>query len=311
MTPSRPSIHGFGCRCGLGPTALSRRKILAGLAALGLAGCQADANQLITSTAQIVQGLNVSEADEIAIGNKLYGATIDESGGPYRNRAVQQAAQRLADPLIRSSPRTAMPWEVTVLDDPSINAWAMPGGKIGINRGLLRYCANEDQFAAVMAHEIGHVDLRHAARAMENKNFFNGLGDIGQSLVRSNTGGGAGVLADGAITALRAPLTTLVLTGYGRDNELEADDHILAVFDRVGYQPSRSSGLFKTMLKVIPTTNTATTSLFSTHPGTQERIARLDQAAAAHAPVPPRAPSPAFTDLKRVFPTPEAVQLYG
>jgi predicted Zn-dependent protease len=286
---------------------LDRRHFLAGAASLLVSGCVVDQQKLVTSAVQMAQGMSFGEPDEIALGTKNYGALVDESGGPYRNSSVQRAVQRIADPMIRSSRRSNLPWEVTVLDDPSINAWAMPGGKLGINRGLLRYSRNEDELAAVLAHEIGHIENAHAAQTIRSQAFLDGMGTIGQDLVKSNTRGVGGALTDSAITALRAPVAKLITTGYSRDHEYEADANILAVFNRVGYEPKRSSGMFKTLLQVIPDSNTATNSLFSTHPGTRDRIAKLDQAASTLPAAPTRPASPDFDTIKRAFPTPQAV----
>ncbi len=285
---------------------IQRREFLTGASMLFLWG-PLDANKLIGSTVQMVKGMSFDERDEIAVGTKNYGPMIDDCGGPYRNAQVQRSVQRIADPMFRSSSRANLPWEITVLDDPSINAWAMPGGKLGINRGLLRYSRNEDDLAAAIAHEIGHIEHAHAAQTIRSKAFMDGMGSIGQNLVQSNTRGVGGALADSAITALRGPVAKLITTGYGRDYEYEADANILPVFTRIGYEPKRSSALFKTLMQVIPESNTATTSLFSTHPETRNRIAKLDEVATTLPSPAVRPVSPEFETVKRSFPTPQVI----
>jgi len=305
------------------PMLLGRRQVLSGLGAgavgLTLAGCQINSQglnirgvqintqEIIDTGVGLFKGFNIGEEDEIRMGQQLYGKTIDQMGGAYKNSAVQSAMDRFADAMFASASRKKMNWEITVIDDNLVNAWAMPGGKIAINKGLLRYVADEHELAAVLAHEIGHIENAHAVSAMRTQRFSNTLSKTSQSVisraVKKKTGSAAiGTLSDLAIGALAPALTKLITTGYSRSHEFEADAHILKAFGASGHDPAKASNFFSTLLQLIPAGQTNTTSLYSTHPATKERIEKLRSAAQGRrASRRPRGRR-AFAVLRRSFP---------
>lgn len=292
---------------------LSRRQVLVGgTGLLALSACQTD--QILSPQALIQESLGlaqtfifdmeVSEQDEIAIGNRLYGRLVDTYGGPYRNRKVQSAMQRFADPLIRSGGRRSLPWEVTVLDDDTVNAWALPGGKLAINKGLLRYVASDAELAAVLAHEIGHVELSHVVGEMRTGRFTDALTNRGRAVLQSLIyDPNVSQLTDLAIDEMAPAIRAVVTAGYSRSAEHEADAHILTVFDLAGYEPTAAAGFFRTLLQLYPPDSDGTTSLFSTHPGTRARIAALEAAAAGRPSPSLPAASRGYAEIKQTFPT--------
>ena len=298
---------------------LHRRAVLEKIGLLGAAlvveGCVTKGDlQQIVSTGNIqslMQASNkVDEKQEMQIGKSLYGPTIDQSGGSYKNARVQTAMQNFAEPLFKSGSRPDLPWEITVLEDDSVNAWALPGGKVGVNKGLLRYVDSDAELASVLAHEMGHVEGHHAAKEMNSETFNTRLTDIGKDFFagKAQSKGGAyfsqtGELSKEMMSAIQAPLIKLVSSGYSRGNEFEADENILAVFRRTGYPPEGSYTFFETLLRQIPAETQQTTSLYSKHPETQDRIAALKRnAAGAQVSVKPP-PNDHFAQLKRTFPT--------
>jgi predicted Zn-dependent protease len=96
-----------------------------------------------TTATSLAETQSLGEKDEIQIGNTLYGRIVDSQGGYYRNAAVQAEMERFAAPLIATVQRQHLPWEIVVLDNNEVNAWALPGVKLGVDKGLLRYCASE------------------------------------------------------------------------------------------------------------------------------------------------------------------------
>lgn len=288
----------------------SRRRLLAGLAggaaALALGGCKTtdlDIQKIGAGVGTLVQGASLGEADELQMG-LLYPRLIDQSGGAYANTGVQRSIQAFAEPLFRTSKRAAFRYEIVVLDDESPNAWALPSGKLAVNKGLLRYVANEHELAAVLAHEIGHAEKSHALAEMRSRKFSEGLSALGREALSAQLGRTAGgQLTEAALDALQGPMLEMVSSGYSRGNETEADQHILAVFQATGYDPKQASGMFRTLLQLIPEGTGGTTSLFNSHPGTRERIAALDAAAKA-LPAPASSPAaPGYAELKQTFPT--------
>jgi beta-barrel assembly-enhancing protease len=295
---------------------LRRREVVNGLGLFGLSllleGCltTSDVQQLVTSgnVETLFRGTSFSEKDEIQMGSALYGPTIDAAGGAYRNPRVQTAMQKFAQPLFAASSKPNLPWAITVVDDNTVNAWALPSGKIGVNKGLLRYVANDDELAAVIGHEMGHVEGSHAVNEMSTGQFGRNAAGILRDFaagkaVQYTRVGAAGDLTKEAIDQIKDPLIALVTSGYSRDHEYAADQNILAVYGRVRYDPQKSYAFFETLLRLLPPGTQATTSLYSTHPETQGRIDRLRSAAAKMQEPATDPRSDAFAQLKRTFPT--------
>ena len=297
-------VHGPG-------HALSRRAALLGLGAVGLSALRSGAalagsDDAISIIGGAVGNLIVGALtlpDETELGNAMYGRVIAVSGGAYRNAAVQRSLQRVAEPLIAASSRPELQWEIVVLDDNAVNAWSLPGGKLAVNKGLLRYVANEDELAAVIAHEIGHVDRAHAIEEMKTERFVSTISNSGRQALASGTGGGAAVVTDAAADALQEPMVKLATSGYSRGAEREADAYILTVFAKSGHDPRKAPDFFRTLTQLAPRDTEATTSLFSTYPDTVERITLLESAAAQARIGTLRAPSAEFAELKMTFPT--------
>ena len=170
---------------------LSRRRVVAGLsgvaastvAAPALAqfrfgfggsdsdsgsGLNLDLGRILQGAQDLFEGLSLGEEDEIRIGNQLFGRLVDKSGGAYANARAQAGLRRFAEPLIATSGRGKLPWEVVLVNDNTLNAWALPGGKIAVNKGVLRYAADEAELAAVLSHEIGHAELSHGIKQMRS-----------------------------------------------------------------------------------------------------------------------------------------------
>ena len=263
-------------------------------------GSTIDLNKLFSGIESVFDGFNLDEKDELAIGTKLFPRMIDRSGGAYANRRAQGALQRFAEDLLKTSTRRDFPWEVVLVNNNTLNAWALPGGKIAVHKGLLRYTSNETELAAVISHEIGHVELSHGLAQMKTEDFTKGLTKIAQQTILNQ--GKSGVLNDMVLDLVEDRIMNVVTTGYSRDREFEADLHILKIFGETGHDPAKAAGFFKVLLDVIPPGTAGTTSLFSTHPGTRERIARIEDAARDMPP--PQQPSRAsgFAAMKKYFP---------
>src|SRR5574337_289528 len=113
----------------------------------------------------------ISEQKEIAIG-KRYATEIDRSARIIKDPVINEYVNRVAQNVARNSD-LGIPLTVKVLDDPSINAFALPGGFLYVNTGLLRAAAEEDQMAGVLAHEIAHVAARHWASQITKMTLLN------------------------------------------------------------------------------------------------------------------------------------------
>lgn len=261
---------------------MHRRSVLAGLAASAIAApahAQFSLGNLVQGAASVISAYTSGEADEIKMGETYYQDYLKKSGGLYPDRNAQEALRRFAQPLMAAADRQGLAWEVSLVKNDQVNAWALPGGKMAINSALVKQCRVADELASVIAHEIGHADLGHGLSQIRNQTLLQSAGAIGKEALVAWMGG-AGAIGAQVLTALEGPLYSLVLSGYSRDNEFAADAHILKIFARTGYDPDKADDFFHTLDRLYPEATTETTSLFSTHPGTLERINKIEEAAA-------------------------------
>jgi predicted Zn-dependent protease len=154
----------------------------------------------------------VSESQEIDMG-KQGAADVAQSIGLYRDPAVQSYVSRLGLTLAARTERPNLPWQYQVVDDPAVNAFALPGGYIFVTRGLLTHITNDAELATVLGHESGHVAARHSVQQISRAEVAQlglGLGSILSSGIRKYSGAaGAGL--------------GLLFLKFGRDDETQAD----------------------------------------------------------------------------------------
>ncbi|MES2637539.1 MAG: M48 family metalloprotease [Pseudomonadota bacterium] len=209
----------------------------------------------------------VSQDKEIAIGKENYSPARQSQGGDYvidpeLTAYVQDIGKRLG----AVSDRPELPYEFVVLNDSVPNAWAMPGGKIAFNRGLLYELDNEAELAAVIGHEIVHAAARHGAKGMERGILLQGaMIAVGIGAQNSNYGN----LIVGA-SQLGAQLTT---SKYGRDAESESDYYGMLYMKKAGYDPAAAVTLQETFVRLSEgRQSNFITGLFASHPPSQERV---------------------------------------
>lgn len=285
---------------------LSRRALVAGIAGLSINAVGASALAQIKidfgAIGRMIKNISFDEDDEIALGEGLFGPLIQSSGGLYRNRNAQSSISNIAHKLFETTTRDAFNWQLAIVDNNEVNAWALPGGKIGVNKGLLRYVDSEDELAAVIAHEMGHAELSHATKEMRKKAFYSGLSSAAQTATAAAVSDKARAGTRTGMKIVEAPMLRLVASGYSRDLELEADMHILKTFEKTGYDVTRGAGFYETLLEIIPQNSKGTTSLFAGHPETQKRLSALREAGAG-TPSGDGGFSYEFFALKETFPT--------
>ncbi len=209
----------------------------------------------------------VSEEKEIAIGKENYSPARQSQGGDYiidpdLTAYVQSVGNRLA----KVSDRPELPYEFVVLNESIPNAWAMPGGKIAFNRGLLYELNSEAELAAVLGHEITHAAARHGAKSMERGIFMQGaLIAVGVASQNSNYGN----MLVGA-SQIGAQMTTMK---YGRDAESEADYYGMNYMKKAGYDPTAAVTLQETFVRLSQgKQSNFIEGLFASHPPSQERV---------------------------------------
>ena len=224
-----------------------------------------------------------SADDEVRSGDTI-AATVLGAAPVWRNPKVQSYVNLVGRNLARQVERKDVTWRFAVLDTPSVNAMAFPGGIVVVTRGLYRLLASEDELAAVLAHEIAHVNRKHQWKVIQKQKL---IAMAGEAVTKSNSDRTAQVVADLG--------TKLIARGLDKTAEFEADRDGVVIAARAGYD---SSALISVMgrLKALP--NSADTSLlFSTHPSPADRIEAMTQAATAQVEA-AAIPSPAAARIK-------------
>ncbi|HSD70555.1 MAG TPA: M48 family metalloprotease [Woeseiaceae bacterium] len=215
----------------------------------------------------------VSEAQELEIGEANYQPTRQGEGGdltvlPELTTYVDGVGQRLAAVSDRK-----LPYEFVVLNNSAPNAWALPGGKIAVNRGLLTELQNEAELAAVLGHEIVHAAARHGAKAQERGTMM----QVGMAAAQVGAAVG-GVNPDLANLAIGGASTGLqmVQLKYGRDQELESDLYGMKYMKLAGYDPWGAVTLQESFVRLFDSGGKKQQrwmdGLFASHPPSQERV---------------------------------------
>ena len=218
----------------------------------------------------------ISEQEEIAMGQENYVPMQQQQGGSYETDPVLSAyVNSIGQKLVAVSDRK-LPYEFVVLNNSVPNAWALPGGKIAVNRGLLVELNNEAELAAVLGHEIVHAAARHSAKKIETGMALNvGLIAIGIG-TRDNQNSGA-ILAAGTVG------TALLSQKYSRDAESEADYYGIIYMTRVGYDPQAAVSLQETFVRLANNKDASwLEGLFASHPPSQERVVKNRETAAKY-----------------------------
>lgn len=223
----------------------------------------------------------ISEAQELKIGQQYYEPTRQSEGGemtvlPELSAYVNEVGQKLAAVADRN-----LPYEFVVLNNSVPNAWALPGGKIAVNRGLLTELRNEAELAAVLGHEIVHAAARHGAKAQERGTLLQaGLAaaQIGAAI------GGADANVAGAIIQGAGLGAQLIQQKYGRDQELESDRYGMKYMKQAGYDPWGAVTLQETFVRLAEEGGGKERSwfegLFASHPPSAERVEQNKRTAA-------------------------------
>jgi len=236
--------------------------------AIGLAACATSPlgrDQLILFPDEQVAQMGVTAYQELKNSTPL-----------TKNRELKSYVNCVADALTRALPNNgndggAQPqeWEVSVFADDQVNAFALPGGKIGVYQGLLSVAENQDQLATVIGHEIAHVLARHSNERISTQ-------------YATSTGLELASVLAGQSTPVKQTLFGLlgvgaqvgVLLPFGRKQETEADLLGLELMARAGFDPGQSVPLWENM---IASGGESPPEFLSTHPSGETRIRALEQ----------------------------------
>lgn len=236
-----------------------------------LAGCSVNP---VTGERELVL---ISTAQEIEMGRQNYVPMQQSQGGEFDIDPQLSAYVRNVGIKVASQSGVNLPYEFVVLNNSVPNAWALPGGKIAINRGLLTELESEAELAAVLGHEAVHAAARHTAK-QQTRAMIMQVGVMGTAIAASDSDYG-NLIAGGA-----SVLAQMGLAKYGRSAELESDRYGMQYMSKAGYDPQGAVELQETFVRLSEGRRSDWLSgLFASHPPSRERVA-TNRATAATLP---------------------------
>ena len=239
----------------------SRLPFAAALAAGLVSGC---ATNPATGARQLIL---ISESQEIAMGRD-YDKQVVASIGLYPDSGLQRYLQQFGTRLAATSERPNLPWTFRVVDDPVVNAFALPGGFIYVTRGIFAHLNSEAELAGVVGHEIGHVTARHSVSQLSKQQ----LAQLGLAV---------GTIASPEFeqfAGLASQALGVLFLKYSRDAESQADDLGLRYLRRGHYDPREMPHVFEMLDRVSQAQGGGRVPQWlATHPNPENRRGRIEQ----------------------------------
>jgi predicted Zn-dependent protease len=208
----------------------------------------------------------MSTAQEIEMGKQNYVPMQQSQGGVYDVDPELTAYVQRVGSKVAAQSGVDLPYEFVVLNNSVPNAWALPGGKIAINRGLLYELESEAELAAVLGHEAVHAAARHTAK-QQSRAMLMQVGVMGTAIAASDSDYG------NLIAGSASMLAQVGLAKYGRSAELESDRYGMEYMSKAGYDPQGAVELQETFVRLSNDQRSDWLSgLFASHPPSQERV---------------------------------------
>ena len=254
MTHRHMSVHSFGAR---------HLSLLAPSVAL-LSLLSACATNPVTGKRELSL---IPQGQEIAMGQEGAKAAASQMG-IYADSGIQRYVSSLGLAIAKASERPDLPWSYTVVDDPIVNAFALPGGPVFVSRGILTYMNSEAELVSVLGHETGHVTAKHSVSQISKQQIFQ-IGLIGAMVLKPEL--------QQFGQAASAGLGLLFLK-FSRENETQADDLGFRYMTKAGYQPSEMAAMFHTLQQLSGGAGARSTPEWeSTHPDPGNRIEKTQE----------------------------------
>ena len=210
----------------------------------------------------------MSEAQEVQLGQEM-DPQVKQEMGVYNDPELQRYVSEVGMRLARASERPELPWSFTVVDEPAVNAFALPGGKIYLTRGILAFLHDEEQLAGVLGHEIGHVTARHSAQQYTKATSAGvGLALLGIFVPEAQQFQGVAEQALGVL-----------FLKHGRDDELQADRLGVQYTSRTGWNPAGVAGMLRTLARLDEASGSrrGVPNWLSTHPAPADRVTAVQR----------------------------------
>jgi predicted Zn-dependent protease len=213
----------------------------------------------------------ISDSEEYYVGRAV-AARVLTTYPLYQDKELTLYVNEVGQAVARKSsrPNTFRGYHFAVLDTTEVNAFACPGGTIFITRGLLKTCANEDELAAVLAHETAHVANKDGVNSISKARWTEVATTLGTETAKQYAGvaGSLVTLFEGSIDDV---FKTIVVNGYSRTAEEAADAAAVATLSRAGYNP----GAMAALLSKMTAQEKGGSGIYKTHPPTSERLAKV------------------------------------
>ncbi len=240
---------------------------------LGLSGC---ATNPVTGKAELDL---LGEEQELALGAQLYQPFIQDSLGPIEDAPLSQLVEKVGTQVAAVSHRPRLPYQFTAVNDPAVNAFALPGGKICITRGLLVRLESEDGLAAVLGHEVGHVTARHAVAAYNRQVLATLFLATSAAVLEAKEVKGRELIWVGGLIG-----TQMLLARYSREQERESDTLGLQYAVAAGFSARGMVETQRILLALGKEKPSLVERLFATHPHSAERLATAERLLAQLSP---------------------------
>jgi predicted Zn-dependent protease len=212
----------------------------------------------------------LTDEEEIEIGRQA-AAEFETENRISRDPALVQRVEQIGSTLVPHSQRRNIGYTFKVVDSQEVNAFALPGGYIYVTRGMVEFVEQDHELAGVIGHEIAHVALRHGARLIENL----AAAQAAIDLVTTSSEELASIYQDHATQLAINAVAQIVVSGWGRENELDADQHGTIYMARAGYNPYEIIDLFERMGEQEAISGDPLAWIFATHPPFPDRIRRV------------------------------------
>ncbi len=214
----------------------------------------------------------MGETQELELGRQLYPQYTQVSLGEVPDRRLQAYVEDVGERLARVSHRPDLPYQYNAVNDPAVNAYALPGGKVSITRGLLARLDNEDELAAVLGHETGHVTARHAAQQY-TRAMLTQLALLGGTIyLETHETRNRQLYELGGMLG-----ASLMLARYSRDQERQSDELGMQYMVAAGYSPQGTVGVMEVLAATSKREPGLVERMFGSHPLTSQRIAAARQ----------------------------------
>jgi beta-barrel assembly-enhancing protease len=229
---------------------------------------------------------NVEAQDEVRMGC-FQDRSLTVQSVLVLNPTLEKRIQQVGEKVAQASGKPEIKFSYRILNDPTINAYAAPGGRIYILTGLLDFLTSEDELAAVLGHEMAHVIQSHTVKSIKSDYWTRAIGgafiNAAGAAVGVQIGGSKGQLAQMgtnlALSAAGSPLFNAMSKGYSRGNELEADEMGQELLEKAGYNPEAMTTYLQRLETIKYTLESSKkdypSALINAEPGLGERIQNL------------------------------------